>query len=380
MRRLAGPAALALVLPLAACAALPGDDAGLDLVRAGCPVDLRIHTDDLPRVEWGFLYALLDERRIEVGDDSVTAPLVVDGVDTGATLTILLGDPLDGVSVNTLLQDDPSILLGAVDTDVALLDAKRAPTVGVFAPLARDPRLYYWDATTYPNLRNIETFRGIATPEGDALMPVAAVPGDPFTSYAIGMGWIAPEQIEAGTDVDVELTVSAFFESGGRRAQAGDALVDPYLLSLPEVPDPARWEVVDDLGYTRDGGVLSAEPHTLVRSSDCLQTLVPLLQRSLVDYLGDPDRVNALLAELSAQVGDAAYDADAVDAAFEELRGGRFAGNSRDGTVGDLDLGRVRWLFENAVPQWIKVERPVPSGVTPDDIVTNRFIDRSIGL
>src|SRR5690554_1900111 len=44
VRRLAGPAALALVLPLAACASIP-TDTRVDLVRAGCPTDIRIHTD-----------------------------------------------------------------------------------------------------------------------------------------------------------------------------------------------------------------------------------------------------------------------------------------------------------------------------------------------
>ena len=62
------------------------------------------------------------------------------------------------------------------------------------------------------------------------------------------------------------------------------------------------------------------------------------------------------------------------------LRADRYAGNSRDGTIGDLDVGRVRALFENAMPQWVKAERPVPSGVSPDDVFTNRFIDPSIGL
>jgi len=379
VRRLAGPAALALVLPLAACAAVP-TDTRVDLVRAGCPVDIRIHTDDLPHAEWGFLYALLDADEIEVGDDRVTAPLVVDGEPTGSTLTILLGDPLDGVSVNTLLQDDSDILLGAVDTDVALLDAKRAPTVGVFAPLARDPRLLFWDAEVYPNLRTIENIRATSTPDGAALMPVAAVPGDPFTSYAIGMGWILPEQIVAGTDVEVELTVPAFLESAGLRAQAGDALLVPHLLEQPEVPRPARWQVIDSLGYTRDAGVLSAEPHTLVRSSDCLHALVPILQRSLVDYLEQPERVNELLVELAAQFGDETYDAEAVAFASDELLSQRFAGNYRDGTIGDFDLGRVRGLFENAIPRWLDAELPVPSGVVPEDIMTNDFIDRSIGL
>lgn len=379
MRRIAGPAALTLVLPLAACTGIP-NDSGTDLVRAGCPTEVRIHTDALPRAEWGFLYALLDPDKVDVRGDEVSAPLVVDGEPTGSTLTIITGDPLDGASANTLLHDDPSILLAAVDTDVAILDANRAPTVGVFAPLARDPRLYFWDAEVYPGLREIEDFRGAATPDGAALMPVAAVPGDPFTGFAIGIGWIAPEQVEAGAADDLELTVPAFVDNGGLRAQAGSALIEPHQLEQPDVPRPARWKVIDQLGYTRDAGVLSAEPQNLVRSSDCLHSLVPILQRSLVDYMGDPENVNELLVELSAELGDASYDAEAVAFATDELLSERFVGNSRDGTIGDIDLGRVRGLFDRAVPRWREAELPVPSGVVPEEIVTNQFIDWSIGL
>lgn len=379
MRRLAVPAVLALVLPLAACTAVQSE-ARLDLVRAGCPVDIRIQTDDLPRVEWGFLYRLLDADELEVGDGQVSAPLLVDGEPTDSTLTILTGDPLDGVSANAQLHEDPDLLLGAVDTDVALIDAKRYPTVGVFAPLARDPRLLFWDAEVYPGLRNIEQFSRTSTPDGAGPMPVAAVPGDPFIQYAIGFGWITPEQVEAGTDVDVELTVPAFVATGGLRAQVGDALVSPTLLEQDDVPRAARWQVMDDIGYTRDAGVLSAEPQALVRHADCLEVLVPVLQRSLLAYLGDPDDTNAVIVELSAQLGDSVYDAEHAAAALALLESERFVGNGRDDTIGDIDLGRVRGLFENAIPRWREAELPLPGGVQPEDIVTNEFIDRSIGL
>lgn len=379
MRRLAALVALALVLPLAACASPATAGVSPDLVRAGCPTDIRIQTDSLPRVEWAFLYGLLDAERFRVGDGEVSGDLLVDGTPTGATLTILTGDPTDGVSANQQLNDDPDLLLGAVDTDVAVIDAKRYPTVGVFAPLARDPRLLFWDAENYPALRNIERIAGTTSADGTAL-PVASVPGDPFIQYAVGSGWITPEQIVAGTDVDVELTVPAFVEGGGVRAQAGDDLVDPYLLSQDDVGRVTRWQVIDDIGYTRDAGVLSAEPQTLVRYADCFQVLVPVLQQALVDYAGDPEPANELVVELAAQLGDTAYGPELAAAATAELLDARYLGNGRDDTIGDLDLGRVRGLLENAVPRWRDAEVPLPSGVTADTIVTNRFIDRSIGL
>lgn len=379
MRRLAAPVALALVLPLAACASTANADVSLDLVRAGCPEDIRIQTDALPRVEWGFLYRLLDADSVRVGRGQVSGDLMVDGEPTGATLTILTGDPTDGVSANQQLNDDPDLLLGAVDTDVAIIDSNRYPTVGVFAPLARDPRLFFWDAQLYPTLRNIENFDVTSTASGD-LMPVAAVPGDPFVQYAIGTGWITAEQVVAGTDVDVELTVPGFLASGGQRAQAGDDLVEPYLLEQDDVDRASRWQVIDDIGYTRDAGVLSAQPQTLVRFADCLQVLVPELQRSLVAYVGDPEATNALIVELAAQLGDPGYDAELAAAATAELLGGRYLVNGRDDAIGDIDLGRVRGLIERAVPRWRDAEVPVPSDVTADAVVTNRFIDWSIGL
>lgn len=363
------------MLPLAACASVPASDT-VDLVRAGCPTDIRIQTDAPPRVEWGFLYGLLDADSVRVGDDRVSAPLILDGEPTGATLTILTGDPLDGVSANVQLHEDDDVLLGAVDTDIALLDFARYPTVGVFAPLARDPRLYFWDAGVYPGLRNVESFRATVTPDGAARIPVAAVPNDPFTGYAIGIGWLTAEQVVA----DPDLTLEGFVAAAGLHAQAGDALVDPTLLGRPgATPRPTRWQVLDDIGYSRDQGVLSAAPQTLVRYADCLTVLVPELQRALVAYLDDPEATNAVVVELAAQLGDEGYDAEVADAAFRELLAERYVGNGRDDTIGDIDLARVRGLFETAVPRWRDAEVTVPAGVTPDDIVTNRFIDRSIG-
>lgn len=379
MRRISGLAALALALPLAACSTATAGE-GTDLVRAGCPTEVRIQTDALPHVEWGFLYRLLDADAVRVRGDEVSGPLVLDGARTGVTLTILTGDPRDGVSANTQLHEDADLLLGAVDTDVALLDATRAPTVGVFAPLARDPRLLYWDAEVYPDLRDIERFSATSTPDGASLMPVAAVPGDPFIQYAIGTNWISRDQIVAGTDVDVELTVPAFVAAGGIRAQTGDALTEPHRLQQDDVPRAARWQVIDDIGYTRDAGVLSAAPQTLVRHADCLRVLVPEFQRSLVAFVDDPEPTVAMLVDLAAELGDESYDIAAASAALEQLIERRYIANARDGSIGAIDIGRVRSLVDRAVPRWRDAEVDVPVGITADDIATNEFVDRSIGL
>jgi len=374
-RRLAGLAVVGLALPLAACAT--GEAGGIGLVRDGCPADIRIQTDDLPRVEWGFLYGLLDPDHLEIGSASVSAPLLIDGEPSGSTLTILVGDPDDGVSGNVALHDDESILLAAVDTDAALLDAVRLPSVGVFAPMRRDSRIVYWDTTVYPGVGSIRTLGDRLTPDGLGLVPVVTVPDDPFTAYAVGSTLLAADQIVT----DRELGVPGFLEGHGVTARLGDALVDPYLLALPGTGSPTSvgWQLIDETGYERDAGVLSARPQNLVRYADCLEVLVPVLQHALADYLDDPEATTALLVELSAEFGDDGYDAALAQSALELFDTEEFVGAGRDGTIGDLDMGRLRHLLDEAEPAWEEAGVAVPSGVEAEDVATNRFIDRSIG-
>jgi hypothetical protein len=373
-RRVAAVAVVGLALPLAACST--GHASGVGLVRDGCPADIRIATDDLPRVEWGFLYSLLDPDRLLVQSHSVSAPLLIDGQPSGSRLTILSGDPDDGVSANLDLYDDESILLAAVDTDAAILDAVRAPSVGVFAPTRRDTRMVYWDAEVYPGIRTVQVLGDRLTPDSSGLVPFGLDASDPFTAFAIGTNLVLPEQVVA----DGPLDAAGFAASNGITAELGDALVDPYLLALPTgSPNPIDWQLLDDAGYSRDAGVLSARPQAIVRYADCFEVLVPVLQQALLDYREDSETTNAMLVELSSRFGDDTYDAAAAAEAFRVLDRGNFVGSGPDRTVGNFDFGRIRDLLKTAVPAWQTAGLTVPSGVAAEDIATNRFIDRSIG-
>jgi hypothetical protein len=373
-RRVAAVAVVGLALPLAACST--GHASGVGLVRDGCPADIRIATDDLPRVEWGFLYSLLDPDRLLVQSHSVSAPLLIDGQPSGSRLTILTGDPDDGVSANLDLYDDESILLAAVDTDAAILDAVRAPSVGVFAPTRRDTRMVYWDAEVYPGIRTVQVLGDRLAPDSSGLVPFGLDASDPFTAFAIGTNLVLPEQVVAEGPLDA----AGFAASNGITAELGDALVDPYLLGLPAAyPHPIDWQLLDDAGYSRDAGVLSARPQAIVRYADCFEVLVPVLQQALLDYREDSEATNALLVELSSRFGDDTYDAAAAAEAFRVLDRGNFVGSGPDRTVGNFDFGRIRDLLKTAVPAWQTAGLAVPSGVAAEDIATNRFIDRSIG-
>ncbi|MEO8528832.1 MAG: hypothetical protein ABI435_07120, partial [Pseudolysinimonas sp.] len=364
----------AIALPLAACTTPPAG-IHLDLRSAGCPDDIRIQTDAMPRVELGFLYGLLDPHHYELGAHDVSGPLVFDGQDTGVRLTILTGDATDGVSGNVALYDDPSLLLAAVDTDQAMVDVVRYPTVGVFAPLAKDPRIIYWNSKTYPNVTSIGGLGATLTPDASMVVPVVAAEPTLFDDYLLGKKLLREDQVTVGP-----VSLATFTQAGGIVAQQGNALIDPYLFAQPDAyPDAIGSQFADDVGYTRDAGVLSARRETIVRYADCLRELVPLFQKSLIGYVNNPDATTALIVDLAAAYGDDRYPADVAAQAELLLRSERFVGNGRDDTVGDLDIGRVRGLIDDARPLLVKAGVSIPSRIQPDDFVTNEFIDRSIG-
>ena len=380
VRRAAAFTAVAVALPLAGCAASAAEpDRAVDLVRAGCPANIRVQTDDAPGVKWGFLYSLLDSEDVDILNAStvVRSGLLVDGQPTGVNLTILTGDPVDGVSANVDLYDDGNLLLAAVDTDMAILDAVRYPTVGLFAPTLRDTRLIYWDAEVYKSVRSIEQIGKTLDPAGVELMPIIAAPNDPFRDFMVGENALGPDQVVPEYDGDIQ----SFIDAAGAVAQQGDALVDPYLLELPDsgFTHPYGFQLIDNAGYHRDT-LLSTRPQSVVRYADCFEVLIPVLQRALADYLDDPDATNELLVDLSAKLGHPELDADLVEFGFETMREQRFVGNGRDDAIGDINLGRLHELFDDVIPAWGAVGISVPGNRVADDLATNRFIDRSIGL
>jgi hypothetical protein len=381
VRRVAAFTAIALAGPLAGCTAAGGDPGtgAIDLARAGCPAEIRVQTDDRPGVEWGFLYSLLDPEDIDILNAGTVAkaPLVVDGEPTGVTLAILTGDPFDGVSANVDLYDHEDVLLAAVDTDQAILDAVRYPTVGLFSPMLRDPRMIYWDTDVYQGVRTIEGVGDTLDPTGEALAPIVAAPNDPFTDFMVGEGILGPEQVLPDYDGDIQ----PFIDAGGVKAQQGDLLVDPYLLEQPDNGFTHSYDsqLIDDAGYLRDT-LLTARPQSVVRYADCFEVLIPLLQHALADFADDPDATTELLVELAPALGYPEFDAGLAAYGLETMKKQRIVGNGRDDAIGDIDMGHLRELLDDVVPAWEELDIRVPDDLDPGDLATNRFIDRSIGL
>jgi hypothetical protein len=86
--------------------------------------------------------------------------------------------------------------------------------------------------------------------------------------------------------------------------------------------------------------VLAARSAAMPQLTNCFTELVPLMQRAQVDYMATP-------------------------------------GNAY---IGDLDLDRVQKTIDIDTPIFAGQGTPVKDGLKAADLVTNQFIDQSIGL
>ena len=54
-------------------------------------------------------------------------------------------------------------------------------------------------------------------------------------------------------------------------------------------------------------------------------------------------------------------------------------GNGVAGIIGNFDLARVTKLLDIVRPVFAKAATPLPAGLTARDVVTNAYIDGSVG-
>ena len=108
---------------------------------------------------------------------------------------------------------------------------------------------------------------------------------------------------------------------------------------------------------------------------------MPILQQSSIDYLTDPAETNALILQAVQEFNNGwVYTEGVANYAVETMINDGLMGNGPNETLGDFDLDRVNGLIEIARPVYAALGQEPPADLTAEDIVTNQFIDPSIGL
>ncbi|MGA9276104.1 ABC transporter substrate-binding protein [Ilumatobacter sp.] len=338
-----------------------------------CPETIVIQTDWFPEAEHGALYQMVGENpQIDSGKKVVSGPLVTHGgAETGVNIEIRTGGPAIGFEqVVTTMAGDPDITFGYVLTDEAIENYADNPTTAFVAPLEINPQIIMWDPETYPD---VESIADLATADGGDGVTIRYFETGAYMRYLVNDGQVTEAQLDGSYDGSPQI----FISEGGAIAQQGFASAEPYNYEnvFEDWAKPVDFELIHDAGwqaYAAPLGVLDSKKEEL---TDCMAAFTPVVQMATVDYYADPDAANELIIEAVNAYDDFwVYDQGLADFSVQAQLDLGLAGNGPDDVVGNFDEERLTAFIEAAGPVY-GVE-----GLTVDDLVTNEYIDSSIGF
>jgi hypothetical protein len=377
--------ALVAVLALFGAACSGGDNGGttsapaaqsgdpLDL-KGVCPDPLVVQKDWQPESEHGFLYNLVGKGyKVDTDKKKVTGPLVAQGHDTGVKIEIRTGGPAVGFQpVPAVMSSDPSIHLGYVATDEAVQFSAKQPTTAVFAQMDISPLAIMWDPKTYPQFNIIADI-------GQTNTTVLYTKGLSYMEFLVGSGILKRSQLNGSYDGSPAL----FVQSGGKDALQGFATSEPYLYEheIKQWGKPLKFYLVNDAGYPVYFSSMSVRTADKGKLAPCLKKLVPILQRSQVDFIAKPGPAIDVILDLVQQYKTGwQYSKGLAEYSAKAMKTLGIVGNGTDSTLGNFDMARVQKVIEIMSSIMAAQKQPIADGLKPDQIATNEFIDPKISL
>jgi hypothetical protein len=265
--------------------------------------------------------------------------------------------------------------LGFHELDNAYIFSARFPTVGIFVPLDVSPQVLFWDEATYPDgFSSIDDLKAFAQ-SGKGKIYVSTidrtfgkffvesgVPADVFVEGYRGDG--ENFVINNGTWLNQGFVTSEVFkfENGNNWAK------------------PIGAVGINALGYPNYTGTLSVAKDRLEELAPCFEKVVPLMQQAAIDYINNPTEVLEVIVAFNEAGHGTGWWKTPMDksvAAAATMKELGLVGNGNNATVGDFDMDLVTKM--HGIVAGSLDERANPDA-TPQDVVTNRFIDPSIGF
>lgn len=334
-----------------------------------CPNPIVIQTDWFPESEHGGVYALMGgDFTVDAESGRSSGPLVG---HPEITVEVRAGGPyLGDQDTISVLAVDSDIFLGYVNTDEAVANYDRFPTTAVVAPLEINPQMVMWDPETY----DVSEWADV----GESGATILAFAGGYYPEWLIGSGLTD----EGQWDFSYTGAPDRFIAAEGDLMQQGFATQEPYNYEnvFAQWGKPVETLLVHDSGYEIYQGALAMLDENMDEAAhECLAAFVPIAQQAMVDFVASPDATNAAILQAVIDL-DSFWELSEEGIAWttEQLVSGGFMSNGPNATAGDFDLDRIQGVLdvlESSVPGI-----DVPEGLTPEDLVTNEFIDSSIGF
>jgi hypothetical protein len=344
-----------------------------------CPSPLVIQKDWLMQAEHGGLMQMIGSGG-EMVSGSYSGPLG----STGITLELLEGGSGIGLgdgetSYSALFMGNSKAgkrpHLGFHELDNSFIYSERFPTVGVFVPLDVSPQVLFWDKGTYPDgFKTIEDLKAFgASGKGKIYLSTidrtfgkffvdSGVPADTFVEGYRGDG--ENFVVNNGTWLNQGFVTSEVykFENGNNWGK------------------PIGSVGINELGYPNYTGLIAVAKDRLDELAPCLEKVVPIMQQASIDYIKDPAEVlEVVVAFNEGGFGTGWWKTSPELAANGAKKMGELGiiGNGNNETVGDFDMEMAAKMAVVVAPS---LDERSNMDVTPEDVVTNRFIDPSIGF
>ncbi len=349
----------------------PINPAALGLSQV-CPPTIKVLSDWFPEPEHNYLYqAIGTGGTVDAVNGTYSGPIG----DGSVELVVQAGGPyINSLSQTIQFYSDDSLFMAFVDTSEAIKAHASTPVVAVFTNFEVGPQLLMWN----PEVHDFDSFEAI----GESGATVSYYGGSSYMDYMLHLGILDAANVEGTYDGS-----PGRFITQGDLVQGGFATNEPYRYEneIEGWLKPVDFLLVHDAGHDIYQSALSVKPETVADHGRCLARLVPLFQRALVDYMRDPEPVNARLVEIVEELDNFWTSSLAANSAavvtMQELG---FVSDGGNGHVGDMDEGRIQDLIDKLTPVFAEQGvRGFEGGMTDlvaADIFTNQFIDTSVGL
>ena len=108
---------------------------------------------------------------------------------------------------------------------------------------------------------------------------------------------------------------------------------------------------------------------------------MPIIQRAQVQFARNPSAAIAVILAVNAGYKSVIpYDAPLARYAVRVMLADGIISNGGDRTLGNFDPDRIAKLIAILKPILASQRKPINPNLRPDDLVTNAYIDPSIGL
>jgi len=240
--------------------------------------------------------------------------------------------------------------------------------LSVVAPLEKNPQMIMWDPETYPDVEDLSDL-------GELGVTINIFAGQTYADVFTALGVLSADQIDPSYDA----TPARFIAEQGKIAQQGFASSEPYAYknTYEEWGKDVAFTLLNDNGFPIYSQTIAIKPSDKDAMDACLTELVPIFQQSVVSYHSDPSGANATILDVNEQLDDGwVYTAGNAEFAAGAMAEYGLVGNGPDSTVGNMDTDRIQEMIDNIALAGLEFQ----DGLTPADIVTNEYIDPSIGF